>query len=131
MNDIFESLKTMEFNIDEHNPSLRRWGTGIPHTEESKKLISDSKKGIKQTPEHIQKRVDKMTGFKQTQHQKNRARESLESSWLITNQQGKTFNIVNLRSFCRENNLDQGNMVKVSQGILKQHKGWKCLKIGS
>jgi hypothetical protein len=131
MNDIFESLKTMEFNIDEHNPSLRRWGTGIPHTEESKKLISDSKKGIKQTPEHIQKRVDKMTGFKQTQHQKNRARESLEGSWLITNQQGKTFNIVNLRSFCRENNLDQGNMVKVSQGILKQHKGWKCLKIGS
>ena len=131
MNDIFDSLKTMEFNIDEHNPSLRRWGIGIPHTEESKKLISDSKKGIKQTPEHIQKRVNNMIGFKQSQYQKDRARESLESSWLITNKQGQTFNIVNLRSFCRENNLDQGNMVKVSQGILKQHKGWKCLKIGS
>ena len=131
MDDIFESLKTMKFNINDHNPSLRRWGTGIPHTEESKKLISESKKGIKQTPEHIKNRVDKVKGFKQSQHQKDRTRETFESAWLITNPQGQTFNIVNLRSFCRTNNLDQGNMVKVSQGILKQHKGWKCLKIGS
>ena len=58
----------MEFNINDHNPSLRRWGIGFPHTEESKKSISESKKGIKQTPEHIQKRVNKMTGFKQSQY---------------------------------------------------------------
>jgi len=40
-------------------------------------------------------------------------------------------NIVNLRKFCKDNGLDQGNMVKVSQGILKQHKGWKCVKVVS
>ena len=131
MHDIFESLKFIEFNIKDHNPSLRRWGIGCPHTEESKKLISDAKKGLKQTPQHIQKRVDSMTGFKQSQHQKNTARETFECAWLVTNPQGQSFNIINLRKFCRENNLNQGNMVKVSTGILKQHKGWKCVKIGS
>ena len=131
MDDIFESLKTMEFNINDHNPFLKRWGIGFPHTEETKQLIREMKTGIKQTPEHIKKRVDKMTGFKQTQHQKDRARETFECAWLVTNPQGQFFNIVNLRKFSKDNGLDQGNMVKVSQGILKQHKGWKCVKIGS
>ena len=131
MEDIFESLKTMPFDIKEHNPTTKWFGFSCKHTEESKKLISESKKGVKQTPEHIQKRVDKMKGFKQSEHQKDRARETFEMSWLVTNTKGQSFNIVNLRKFCKDNGLDQGNMVKVSQGILKQHKGWKCTKVGA
>lgn len=131
MENIFESLKEMSFDIKEHNPSLRRWGIGFSHTKETKQAISEMKIGIKQTPEHIKKRVNKMTGFKQTQYQKDRARETHECAWVVTNDKGESFNIVNLRKFCTDNKLDQGNMVKVSQGILKQHKGWKCMKIVS
>ena len=120
-----------------------------PKSEETKKKMSEWQIGRKLTKEHtenISKKqkerwsqgkydVEKLRlsriGFKQSQHQKDRARETLECAWLVTNTQGQSFNIVNLRKFCIENKLDQGNMVKVSQGILKQHKGWKCLKIGS
>ncbi len=32
----------------------------------------------------------------------------------------------NLAKFCRENDLDHSNMIKVANGTLKQYKGWKC-----
>jgi ATP-dependent 26S proteasome regulatory subunit len=131
MDDIFESLKTHNFNLEDHNPSLRRYGIGFPHTEETKQHISEMKTGLKQTTAHIQKRVEKMKGFKQSKHQKDRVRETFEMSWLVTNPKGESFNIVNLRKFCSDNGLDQGNMVKVSQGKIKQNKGWKCVKISS
>jgi hypothetical protein len=129
MNDIFESLKTMPFDLNDHNPSLRKWGIGFPHTEETKKYISEMKKGLKQTPEHIQNRVNKMIGFKQSDYQKETASKKLSAEWIITNPNGDSIKIKNLRKFCIDNNLDQGNMVKVSKGIIKQNKGWKCIKI--
>jgi hypothetical protein len=131
MNDILESLKNFkhEFDKDESNVVHRFYVKN--HTEETKKAISDAKKGYKQTPEHIEKVRLSRIGKKQTDYQKQRAKESLECAWLLTTPEGKQINIVNLRQFCLENGLDQGNMVKVSQGIIKQSKGWKCLKIGS
>ena len=131
MDDIFLTLKTMHFDMEllEKNSNVRFYEK--TRSEETKKAISESKMGIKQTDEHIKKRVESMKGFKQTDYQKNRARENLECAWLITNPEGKIFNIINIRQFCYKNNLDQGNMVKVSQGILKKHKGWTCSKIQS
>lgn len=131
MEDIFESLKTWPFDLEsiKTNSVIRFYEK--TRSEETKKSISRTKMGIKQTNEHILKRVNSMRGFKQSQHQKDRARETLECAWVVTNVKGESFNIVNLRKFCANNGLDQGNMVKVSQGILKQHKGWKCLKVTS
>jgi hypothetical protein len=131
MDDIFESLKTFPFDMDslKNNSHIRFYEK--TRSEETKKAISETKMGSKQTPQHIRNRAESAKGFKQSEHQKDRARETFSCSWLVTNPEGKSFNIVNLRKFCSDNSLDQGNMVKVSQGILKQHKGWKCLKIGS
>lgn len=131
MDDILKSLKTWPFDMEQlKNSSIIRFYEKT-RSEETKKLISESKMGIKQSKEHISKRVESMKGFTQSDYQKDRARETFECAWLVTNPQGKSFNIMNLRKFCRDNKLDQGNMIKVSQGILKQHKGWKCLKIVS
>lgn len=131
MDDIFDSLRTWPFDMEvlKQNSYMRFYEK--TRSEETKKLISETKMGIKQSQEHIEKRVNSMKGFKQSDYQKDRVRETFQSAWLVTNPQGQTSNIVNLRKFCKDNGLDQGNMVKVSQGILKQHKGWKCLKIGS
>jgi hypothetical protein len=125
---IFDSLKNHQFDLSEFNPTSVWFNFNSKHTEETKKLISESKMGIKQTPEHIQKRVNKMVGFKQSDYQKNRMKECLSEHWTLTDPNGIIHNITNLRQFCRENKLDQGNMVKVSQGILKQSKGWTCVK---
>lgn len=120
---MFESLKTFPFDINEYSPSLRRYGIGFPHTEETKQSISEMKSGIKQTPEHIQKRVSSVTGFKQSEHQKKVATETFSAEWIVTSPNGESFKIKNLRSFCRENNLDQGNLSRGS------HKGWKSVKL--
>lgn len=129
MTDILEDLKNFKFifNPDDYE-KVSRWGVPF-HTEETKRLISESKKGRKQTPEHIEKVRQSRLGSKQTEYQKQRVAEALESAWIVTDPKGKQMNIVNLRKFCRANGLDQGNMVKVANGILKQHKGWKCSKV--
>jgi hypothetical protein len=56
-------------------------------------------------------------------------RAKFEKRYLITTPENISFCITNLTQFCKENNLNQGNMAKVSCGKYKQHKGWKCQKI--
>ena len=68
-------------------------------------------------------------GFKQPQSQKDKVSNFLSKQWSIITPCGVIINITNLNKFCKDNNLDQGNMVKVSQGKLKQHKGYGCKKI--
>jgi hypothetical protein len=95
---------------------------------ETIKKMSESKKG-KRPREYYVEIAKKNVGRKQTDYQKQRARETMESAWVVTSPNGVSMNIVNLTKFCRENNLDQGNMVKVSKGIIKKHKGWTCYKV--
>jgi hypothetical protein len=64
-------------------------------------------------------------GFKQPQSQKDSVSKALSKNWSITNPTGNNFIITNLRKFCLENGLDQGNM---SRG---KYKGWKCIKINT
>jgi hypothetical protein len=128
MNDIKEfhqSLSTFDFDFSQYETDSTIVFHETTRSEETKRAISESKMGTKQTPEHIQKRVEKMIGFKQSDYQKQRVAETLATAWVVTTPEGKTMNIVNLRDFCRKNNLDQGNM---SRG---KHKGWKCVKIAS
>ena len=37
--------------------------------------------------------------------------------------------IINMKVFCKQNNLSNGKMIEVSQGKRKQHKGYKCEKL--
>jgi hypothetical protein len=101
---------------------------GNTFSEETIKKMSESKKGTK--PKEYYVRIAKMNvGWKQSDYQKQRARESNESCWVVTDPNGVQQNITNLRKFCLDNNLDQGNMVKVSKGLSKHHKGWSCSKV--
>ena len=98
--------------------------TGRTHTEESneknrQKAIQRHKDGLYDYSKAGQHRI----GKQQTQYQKDRAREANECAWLVTDPQGNQMNIVNLRKFCIENGLNQGNL---SRG---KHKGWKATKI--
>ena len=129
---MFDSLKTHQFNLADHNPSLRKHGIGLPHMEETKKNLSDiQKERWKQGKYDAEKLRLSRIGFKQPDSQKQKVSGKLSCEWLITNPKGEIQTIKNLRKFCDENKLDQGNMVKVSQGLIKQNKGWKCVKIDS
>ena len=50
----------------------------------------------------------------------------MSKNYIVIDPNGNKQTITNLRAFCRENNLDDGHMIKVAQGKFKKHKGWKC-----
>ena len=49
--------------------------------------------------------------------------------YIATDPDGNTHEVYNLAMFCREHNLNQGNMVKVSKRKYKHHKGWLCKSV--
>ena len=62
-------------------------------------------------------------GFKQPESQKQKVADKLSKEWSITSPTGEQMVIKNLQKFCRDNELDQGNLSRGS------YKGWKCIKI--
>lgn len=98
------------------------------------RVMSDASK-VKNRQKAIQRHEDgkydnvdysaKMLGKKQTDHQKASVAKALAKSYSLTDPSGKTFIITNLRQFCRENGLDQGNM------CAGRTKDWKCTRINS
>jgi hypothetical protein len=130
---------------------------GYKHTEEQNKKQSERQKGkpngllgYKEMPEHKKHISESKMGKKRkpfseewkknmSEAHKNRPPESKETKKKIANSNSKTYQITypngetkiikNLTQFCRDNNLYQGNMVCVSQGKRKHHKGFKCSKV--
>lgn len=47
-------------------------------------------------------------------------------TWEITDPNGVKFVIKNLKKFCKDNNLHDGNMSSVASGRLNHYKKWKC-----
>ena len=130
----------LRFSIENNIISSKEWANlrlengldgapvGNSFSLETIEKMRNSKIG-KKPREYFVEMAKKNVGWKQTDYQKQKARETFECAWIVTPPKGQPINIINLRKFCSENGLDQGNMVKVSQGILKQHKGWTCYKI--
>ena len=93
------------------------------YSEESKRKISMSQKKKNLSSEHYRWVGSQRKNFKQPESQKQKVAEKLSRSYQITNPDGESFVIKNLSKFCRENNLDQGNMSR------NQVRGWSCQKI--
>ena len=55
--------------------------------------------------------------------------ESKIKTWKVITPDDDFLIIKNMKVFCKENNLSNGNMTLVSQGKRKHHKGWKCIKL--
>lgn len=54
------------------------------------------------------------------------SKHHLSKKYKVTSPSGDVYNVYGLTQFCREHNLDQAHMVKVSKKIYSQHKGWLC-----
>ena len=93
------------------------------YSEESKLKMSLAKKGKPLTPEHVEKIRQVKLGTKQPESQKIKVAEKLSKRYIITTPNGESFEITNLKKYCRENGLDQGNMSR------NRVKGWTCYKV--
>ena len=104
--------------------------TGRLHSEETKnnlsKIFSQRWKDGKYDAEKL--RLSRI-GFKQPESQKLAVAAALSKKYMVTNPAGESYEITNLRKFCTDNNLDQGNMSAVASGRQKTCKGWKCSRI--
>jgi hypothetical protein len=95
---------------------LRDLNLGKKLTQETKNKISSSMKGI----------IPWNLGIPNSEDQRQKISNTLSKTWIITYPNGKTSIVKNLTKFCKENNLFQSNMIKVSQGKQKHHKGFIC-----
>lgn len=94
-------------------------------SEETKKRISDAKKG---KPAWNKGKPSPWTA------ERNRKtigipKPHLYKKYRIIDPEGNESEIEGITKFCEENGLNAGNMVSVSKGKLKQYKGWKCFLI--
>jgi hypothetical protein len=55
--------------------------------------------------------------------------ERRSDTWEITFPDGETIVRKNLKTFCKENNLNQGAMNQVGLGRIEHHKGFRCRKL--
>lgn len=109
---------------------------GHKHTEETKRIISETNKGkvrsevTKRKMSYAQKGSNNPNyGKHPTEESKRKCAESLALNWEIISLNGETFIIKNLNSFCKEKGINVGCMYQVAKDKRKHHKGWKCHKI--
>ncbi len=104
-----------------HGEKISKFRKTFKYTEESKQKMSLAKKGKKMSQEHIIN--SRRTGTPQPDSQKQKVSAALSKTWKITSPSGDVYIINNLRKFCLDNKLDQGNL---SRG---KYKGWLASKL--
>jgi hypothetical protein len=132
---------------------------GREHTEETKRIISEKKKGTIHTDEakrkiseyhkgklKSEKTKEKMSlaaqGRMVTEETKEKLREhnlredvlrknieSKQKEWIVTKPDGNEEFVINLSDYCVEHNLSRSKMYSVASGNRNHHKGYKCKKV--
>lgn len=122
---------------EETREKMRQFALGRTHSDATKQKISNKKKLRWQFLSEEQREKERniartaMLGKSQTDYQKKCVTEANQKTWQLISPDGQILTITNLNKWAKENGLDQGNLVAVSKGRLKQHKGWKCTQISS
>ena len=75
------------------------------------------------SPQHLEN-IRKSNSKPKSQETKDKLAKYFARTHYLINPKGDKIIIVNLTKYCRENNLNQGNMCAVSRGDYKNYKGW-------
>lgn len=104
---------------------------GKKHSLETRKKISEARTGqtIVYGEEEKRRRAELCKERNTDPAMKEKMRLSKSKEWLVNDPAGTEYKVRNLSEFCREHNLNVGNMNSVSKGKLKQYKGWTCSKL--
>lgn len=97
-----ESKQKIKNNLKEYYKTHEHPWTGKKHTEETKRKISEKKTGKKMSPESIQKRVDSVKGFKQSEYQKQKVKLANSCWWKVIDRDGKEYITQELKKLSEE-----------------------------
>lgn len=132
--------------------NIRTGGENSRLSEETKRKISESKKGVSvHTPESIEKIRESLTGRKHSKESRLKRSRKLKgyewpievrNRWARAHRNGKPYppvvspegkihrNIVNMTEFCKKHGLRQQGMSRLvnREKWIKSYKGWKLLE---
>jgi len=137
---VYDTYKGVGYNSTEGGKGIR---SGFTHTEESKEKMSKSLMGHITTQETKNKIGKGNRGKKRTQEFKNilskahtglkhseETIDKMSKSYIIIYPNKETKQIHNLAKFCRENNLNVGNMINIlTNPIRHTHKGFSIRNV--
>jgi hypothetical protein len=107
---------------EEHKQNLRKpKSISYPKSEEHKRKIGKAQKGVPRPYVTILKK-----GVPRPTHVKEAMISWRIRIWIVTDPIDNKQEIINLKKFCREHELDSAAMQRVANGTVKQHKGWRC-----
>jgi group I intron endonuclease len=98
------------------------------------KLFFDTERGKEIRQQHTRRFIENNPGKNPSIETKQKISTSKKGisvgaeNWIVTTPTGEILEINNLSKFCRDNLLDQANMISVSKGRQKSSKGYKCQK---
>ena len=95
---------------------LRKINLGKKLKQETKQKISQTLKGI----------TTWNKGIPMPKEHREKLTKILSKDWIVIYPNGQEIKINNLSKFCRENNLTQPCMIRVSQGKQAHHKEFTC-----
>lgn len=101
-------------------------------SKETKKKISEANSGRVLSEEHRKKISERNTGSKRSEETKKKMSESAQIyTYELTDPDGNSYITTNLTEFCKDHNLNQGNMSRVCNNVpkYKSHKGWTGTKL--
>lgn len=85
--------------ISDANVGKVAWNTGLSMSDKTKAKLSASKTGVQC--------------------------DARKKNYTFISPEGNIVNIFGIAKWCKENNMNAGNMVAVSKGRLKSYRGWK------
>jgi len=97
-------------------------------SKETRKKSSLSHKGFKPSQETREKLSIINKGKKPHENTVRAASQKSSKKYLMISPDGEEIIIINMRAFCRENNLSLQMMTKVCSKKVASHKGWKHIK---
>lgn len=117
------------FNISEGGINFFADTTGTTHCITTRQKISEGNKGKILSKTTRQRMSEAKIGIPKTSEHIEKMRAQMSKKWRITLPDGSSKDITNLRSYCRDNGLDQGTMVGVANGRYTHHKRHLCSRL--
>jgi|APCry1669189883_1035261.scaffolds.fasta_scaffold18052_2 group I intron endonuclease len=111
---VMEPYFIMEYNSMASGYNMTLGGDGTPGHLRDPKIAKEHSKRMKKHFENPENRI--------------KVGERMAKNWIITDPKGNKHHIKNMAKFCKEHNLDPGNMSAVAKGRYKQYKGWTIIQ---
>lgn len=99
-----------------------------PMSEDQRRKLGESRKGRKHSSQTRQKMSLSQKGRKITLQHREHLSVARSHVYNITSPDGELTTIRGLKAFCAQRDLNYREMLRVSNGIIKQHRGYKCCR---